>query len=290
MENCLNHIFRKCISMALLILVLSVALSARGEYFRHLTLGDGLSQTSVMAITQDKLGRMWLGTREGVNVYDGVTITPYKGWISSGTGNERTWIGNEVSAIVTDSIGNIFIMIDKDIVKFELLTDKFTRFTNNEQINALAENDGEVVYISRDSIMVKNRHNDVSRLAFTIPPVKKISHLSVDKKNFYISTSAGIHLFDRKTQSHKVFLPNEDIYSSFISRDGTLWITSVDNGLYRLAKGDNEPVAVSELPRRKVCWEHDNAATPLKTAVVKYGTVLSAAYSAMIVSPEKHAI
>lgn len=235
----------KLIHKLLCILVLMLPMSANGEYFRHLTLGDGLSQTSVMAITQDKLGRMWLGTKEGVNVYDGVSITPYKGWIKYGNEEKPIWIGNEVKSIVTDSIGNIFIMIDRNIIKFDLKSDRFSRFTINSRIRGLAQHDGEVIYIAHDSIMIKNRKNDNTRLAFTIPSVKDITHLGADKRHYYIATVKGLHVFDRQNRSHKVLLSDEEIYSSFISKDGTLWITAVDKGLYRLGKGDKQPVAVS---------------------------------------------
>ncbi len=198
-----------------------------------------------MAITQDKLGRMWLGTREGVNVYDGVGITSYKGWITQGQDEDRVWIGNEVSAIVNDSTGNLFIMIDEDIVKYDLTADRFSKFTSSGNIEALADNNGEVVYVAGDSIFVKSRGSDVVKFAFTVPEAEDLTHIAVDDKNYYASTHKGLHIFDRVTRSHRVLLPDMDIFSSFVSRNGTLWITTVSDGMYRFSKSDTEPVAVS---------------------------------------------
>ena len=45
-----------------LIGIFIVQLSYAG-YFKHIGREEGLSQSSVMAIYQDKLGRMWFGTR-----------------------------------------------------------------------------------------------------------------------------------------------------------------------------------------------------------------------------------
>lgn len=42
-----------------------------GLRFRHITLADGLAQSSVQAIAQDKQGYMWLGTEDGLQRYDG---------------------------------------------------------------------------------------------------------------------------------------------------------------------------------------------------------------------------
>ena len=39
--------------------------------FDHITVDQGLSQNSVMAIIQDSRGFMWFGTQEGLNRYDG---------------------------------------------------------------------------------------------------------------------------------------------------------------------------------------------------------------------------
>ncbi|HEX5339770.1 MAG TPA: two-component regulator propeller domain-containing protein [Gammaproteobacteria bacterium] len=39
--------------------------------FRHITLGDGLAQSTVQAIAQDRQGYMWFGTQDGLQRYDG---------------------------------------------------------------------------------------------------------------------------------------------------------------------------------------------------------------------------
>lgn len=46
--------------------------------FKHLSTSDGLSQSSVIAIEQDNLGRIWLGTRDGLNLYDGKEFRVYR--------------------------------------------------------------------------------------------------------------------------------------------------------------------------------------------------------------------
>ncbi|KAA6318692.1 hypothetical protein EZS27_031332, partial [termite gut metagenome] len=47
-------------------------------YFSTLDLKDGLSQLSVLKIYQDSYGFMWFATRNGLNKYDGTTMTVYK--------------------------------------------------------------------------------------------------------------------------------------------------------------------------------------------------------------------
>ena len=46
--------------------------------FTHLTTNDGLSQSAVTAILQDRRGFMWFATRDGLNRYDGNAFVVYK--------------------------------------------------------------------------------------------------------------------------------------------------------------------------------------------------------------------
>ncbi|MEM6327650.1 MAG: two-component regulator propeller domain-containing protein [Bacteroidota bacterium] len=46
--------------------------------FDHLGLEDGLSQSSVLAVVQDRHGFLWFGTQDGLNRYDGVRLTAFR--------------------------------------------------------------------------------------------------------------------------------------------------------------------------------------------------------------------
>ena len=97
-----------------LFLLLFSTLPATAEYFRNLGLQNGLSQPSVLSIAQDGLGRMWFGTQEGINMYDGEQITYVKGEITNADG-EKLWIGNYVPFIVHDIDGDIFFIADNNL-------------------------------------------------------------------------------------------------------------------------------------------------------------------------------
>src|SRR5258706_6520106 len=46
--------------------------------FKHITNENGLSNTTIEAIFQDKRGFMWFGTRDGLNRYDGYQFVIYR--------------------------------------------------------------------------------------------------------------------------------------------------------------------------------------------------------------------
>ncbi len=62
-----------------LVLVVASATSVYGQNirFEHLSIEDGLSQSSVNAIMQDREGFMWFATQDGLNRYDGYRFKIY---------------------------------------------------------------------------------------------------------------------------------------------------------------------------------------------------------------------
>ena len=225
-------------------------LSAEGEHFRHLNLSHGLSQPSVMAIGQDRLGRMWFGTREGVNLFDGSVMRSYKGWIQDPVTGNDLWIGNEVQSIVSDSVGNMFIHIDEDIIKYDLLADRFSRFTNSDDVSALTSFEGKVAYISGDSLYLKDASGDDVSFQFMIPATERVKSLGMTAGEFLVSTERGLLAYDRKSHELRKILDGKAVYATYQSQDGTLWISMQTDGLYRLGVNDREPrlVSVPEAP------------------------------------------
>lgn len=62
-----------------LCLLLSITQSQSATaIFKHLSIKDGLSQTTVRCIMQDKDGYLWFGTYDGLNKYDGYTFKIFR--------------------------------------------------------------------------------------------------------------------------------------------------------------------------------------------------------------------
>ena len=70
---------RKIILLFLLFLsVTTVHTLGQNITFSHLTTDDGLSQFSVNSLYIDERGIIWIGTREGLNQYNGNDIKSFK--------------------------------------------------------------------------------------------------------------------------------------------------------------------------------------------------------------------
>ncbi|MBC3759603.1 response regulator [Hyunsoonleella sp. SJ7] len=143
-----------------------------GKYaFSHLTTADGLSQSSAIAIHQDRLGQIWIGTRDGLNKYDGTEFTIYR----NEEGNPKSISNNDVLAIHEDGQGNLWIGTYNGLNKYNPKTDSFTQYFHQESTDALANN-----------------------------TIWKISELS--DGNIYLGTSGGLSVYDPVSKKFKNYL------------------------------------------------------------------------------------
>jgi signal transduction histidine kinase/ligand-binding sensor domain-containing protein/DNA-binding NarL/FixJ family response regulator len=74
-------------------------------HFTHLSLKEGLSQTTINAIAQDSRGFMWFGTQDGINRYDGYSFVTYRGDAAQSNGSK----GHIVLDLLADPSGVLWI-------------------------------------------------------------------------------------------------------------------------------------------------------------------------------------
>ncbi len=99
-------------AMGAFLLVSVVAMSANAydgtisDYrIGKLTTEEGLSQSSVQSICQDKLGYVWLGTKDGLDRYDGYGFVSFK----SNPFDAGTLSTNDVVCVTSDADNNLYI-------------------------------------------------------------------------------------------------------------------------------------------------------------------------------------
>ena len=96
----------------------------------------GLSQSSAIAIHQDKLGQIWIGTRDGLNKYDGSRFTVFRNDID----NPNSISNNDILAIEEDKDGFIWIGTYNGLNKYDPRTNKFTRYFHQQNNQSLSNN------------------------------------------------------------------------------------------------------------------------------------------------------
>ncbi|MFZ5429546.1 MAG: two-component regulator propeller domain-containing protein [Bacteroidota bacterium] len=115
-----------CISFAFLMLGLVTNANYR---FAHLTIKEGLSQSTVKAIYQDWRGFMWFGTSDGLNRFDGYNFTHYR----NEPDNPHSISGNDISFIYENPYDStLWIGTQNDgFSKYCRSLDAFTAFRRN---------------------------------------------------------------------------------------------------------------------------------------------------------------
>ena len=216
-----------------LFLLLFSTLPATAEYFRNLGLQNGLSQPSVLSIAQDGLGRMWFGTQEGINMYDGEQITYVKGEITNADG-EKLWIGNYVPFIVHDIDGDIFFIADNNLFGYDIHTSTFKQYTTDNATTALAVYQNEIWYARKDSLFAYDCRQHTVRSKVKLPPYT-VNTLAISETNIYVGMMEGMYIIPQNTlQPSRFLLENIDVYCIFESSDEEVWIGTRMQGLYRL--------------------------------------------------------
>lgn len=117
-----RNLFYAC--MGLLVALLLPARSAASilsYYFRSLGVGEGLSQSTVNVILQDRQGFMWFGTKDGLNMYDGMQFRLFQ--------KENSSLGNNfITALYEDREGFIWVGTDVGVFVYDPRKELFTPF------------------------------------------------------------------------------------------------------------------------------------------------------------------
>ena len=137
--------------------------------FKHYGVETGLSQSTVFTVIQDRTGFIWLGTKEGLNRFDGTSFKIYRAH-----NDEHSLHSNIVTSLFEDVKGNIWVGTDIGVWIYNPMTDAFSPFhaktaggtrvtnsvsyiTGNKQYIYIAANEqGVFRYNLKDGSMTNN--------------------------------------------------------------------------------------------------------------------------------------
>ncbi|GAB3998075.1 hypothetical protein GCM10028807_44810 [Spirosoma daeguense] len=179
--------------------------------FEHLTINQGLSNPIVHAIIQDRNGFLWFATDNGLNKYNGYSITTYQ----KIPGDTTSLVSNVIYQLMEDKEGYIWLgMAGQGLCKFDPRTEKFTHYGPNPK--TLSQ--GTIFTMGEDRegyIWVSNWRDELRRF---------------DKKNGTFSTVNYANLLAHKKNDTSA---TPIVTSVHRDRAGTIWVCS-ERGLHRL--------------------------------------------------------
>jgi ligand-binding sensor domain-containing protein/two-component sensor histidine kinase len=207
-------------------------LSMQNEYvFKQITVEEGLSQSAIFSIIQDKMGYMWFGTGNGLNKYDGYNFTIY----INNPLDSTSISDNGISAIYEDKEGFLWIGTTGGILnKFNRNTETFEHFELHIQENIPIE---EPHFYDYPISFSRNNNLSITSIA------------EDDKEKLWIGTwGGGLFEFDKKTgkTNHYYHNPSDPqslsyngITSILVDSKGTIWISTFGGGLNRIVRLDD---------------------------------------------------
>lgn len=206
--------------------------------FKHLGMKEGLSQLSVMSIYQDELGRMWFGTEEGLNMYDGIIIHSFKPAEKafSMAPTSSYLLGNMNFPIDGDGKGSLYIVSDNALLRYNFRNEQFESLIKGGVRSVFVhKSKNEVLVGVSDSVCRWNPLKHISELLVNIKG-ETIQKVFVDSRNrLWIGTWNGLYC-STDWKNVKPVIAKENIVQLYEDSKSNLWIATLQNGLFRMGK------------------------------------------------------
>lgn len=196
----------KKLLLFLFILFFSEA-AGQAPKFKTVSLLQGLSQSTVNCIIQDKQGFLWFGTQDGLNRYDGYSFRVYK----HNANNPGSVPDNYIQSLYLDNTGVIWVgTYGGGLSRFDPATEKFQSYRYDPH-DSLSISSNQVMSITQDAA-----------------------------NNLWVGTSAGLNRFVPSKGGFIKYLHDpadpQSISSNKIrcilnDKQGRLWVGTADNGL-----------------------------------------------------------
>lgn len=186
--------------------------------FGRLTVSDGLSHNVILAVLQDRHGFLWFGTEDGLNKYDGHTITVYRHDARDSLSLSDSWI----TALLEDEEGTLWIGTRQGgLNRFDRKTETFYRYPFTNCDDAQCSSSGRL-----NSQVVSDLFQDREGRLW-IATFGGLSRLDRDEDRF-------IHYqYDpgnpKSISSNRVWCLEEDV-------SGALWVGTWSGGINRLSQ------------------------------------------------------
>ena len=204
---------KKYLCLIILILLAIPFLNGQDEYvrFKRITINDGLSLSSVYNIYQDSKGFMWFGTEDGLNKYDGQSITVY-----GATTEKHDILANKwIELVYEDKSGMIWLGSRGGLTMYNPRKGAFTIIEHDQESSTSLSNDTVTAIVAdlKNDVWVGtygglNRVNRFTGEAERIIPdeeeleglTSRISGFALDRSGMlWIGTHRGLFSQDRKS-------------------------------------------------------------------------------------------
>lgn len=218
------------------VIVLFSALSSQAQQFSHISVNDGLSQSTVMSIAQDRLGRVWFATHDGLNVYDGYDFEVFM----HEEGDSLSLSDNLVKKVFVDSAGDLWVGTSVGLSHMENSGTGFRNFDIGVPVIDMVEAHSGLMLLATGKGL---KFFDTSKMDY-LPVSNEIlssvyaTSLCVGDDLIYIGTDDGSLFTFSKSGRDIRKISFSDISATVMDMtvvsDSLLWVATEGEGLYRI--------------------------------------------------------
>lgn len=211
----------------------------------RISTSDGLIQSQVMALMQDRFGYLWIGTHRGVSRYDGHRFADY--------GAAEGIRGNFIADLLEDRSGAIWIASDNGLTRYDRV--QFQDFTTAQglpenDIKALAQEPaGGRLWIggrSKGLAWLEGGQILIPGLQWDgVSAEQSIQALLFRRDTLWIGTLSGLfYLAPQEPQRVRRFRTElmYEVYDLLNAQDGSLWAGG-NTGAIRIAGGSAQLIS-----------------------------------------------
>lgn len=209
-------------TIALLLFSLQPLYAQDDYYFRHYQVENGLSHNTVMCSAQDGQGFLWLGTKDGLNRFDGTSFKIFRR-----NEDDSTTIGNDyIRYLYKDPSDQLFAGTQRGLYQYHARTESFTHIASSGTKTIkeiLSDGHGHLWYIAEGALVRQDEKRNTVRLF----PVEKgfwASSMCVAADgSFWIATGDG---FLKKYDAAKEAFTTYDVFGKAAAA-ATRWIEKI---------------------------------------------------------------
>jgi signal transduction histidine kinase/ligand-binding sensor domain-containing protein/DNA-binding response OmpR family regulator len=158
---------QRIIFLLCLVTFINSSLSAQDYYFKQYQVENGLSNNNVTSSIQDTHGFMWIGTRDGLNRFDGYTFRVFRDTDEGAKSIGNNWI----TSLALDNKGCLWVGTFMGIYKYNEKEENFSLipFCKGMRAKNLSFDSSGNLWLILDGKLVKYNEQLDSHQTYTIP-------------------------------------------------------------------------------------------------------------------------
>ena len=193
-----------------------------------------LSNYSVMALYQDTRGLIWIGTRNGINVYDGTHIQTYQ----TNHQDSTEILHNHIMDIKGDRDGIIYVLSRQGVNTYYVSEDRYETITDKD-VMAIRLYNKELLMAVDNKILRYNPKNKEITDYYTLPDKQTtITDFALHGDSLLVGTELdGLYIYNTTKRMLSNPIQHIRVSKLFVDSGNDIWIGSWKHGAYRI-KGD----------------------------------------------------